>query len=50
MAETERFLPTHATAPVCREVLAAYLSDDGRPTYLAYKTRPEFVLEDKRKI
>lgn len=37
-------------APALKERFAAYLSRDGRPTYLAYVTKPEYELRLKRKI
>lgn len=37
-------------APAIIERFKAFLEYEGRPTYLAYKTRPEFELEVKRLI
>lgn len=37
-------------APALRERFQAYLDYRGRPTYLAYVTRPEFTLQAKRTL
>lgn len=38
------------SAPALVERFKAYLDYQGRPTYLAYVTRPQFTLQHKRKL
>ena len=53
-SEVAWFMPQEAQrligAPALQERFAAYLAYDGRPTYLAYVTKPRFELSLKRRI
>lgn len=53
-SEVAWFTPQEAqgmiSAPALRERFEAYLSYDGRPTYLSYVTKPRFELRLKRPV